>query len=64
MSYQLIDPAKGGDLFFRSCRVLEVSRFGYYDACCRTAKPLLCKTGIHLKVALTASKAMVKTSAE
>lgn len=39
----------------QSCRLLEVSRSGYYDARRRPAKPLLCKTRVHLKAAFAAS---------
>jgi putative transposase len=39
----------------QSCRLLTVSRSGYYDSRHRSAKPLLCKAGIHLKAAFTAS---------
>ena len=39
----------------QSCRLLTVSRSGYYDSRHRSAKPLLCKAGIHLKAAFAAS---------
>lgn len=39
----------------QSCRVLAVSRSGYYEALRCSAKPLLCKTSVHLKAAFTAS---------
>jgi transposase InsO family protein len=39
----------------QSCRLLAVSRAGYYAARCRSAKPLLCKTRLHLKAAFVAS---------
>ena len=38
-----------------SCRVLNVSRSGYYAARLRPAKPLLCKASVHLKAAFAAS---------
>lgn len=39
----------------QSCRVLSVSRSGYYEAQRRSAKPVVCKTSIHLKAAFMAS---------
>lgn len=39
----------------QSCRLLAVSRSGYYDARCISAKPLLCKASVHLKAAFAAS---------
>lgn len=39
----------------QSCRVLAVSRSGYYEAQRRSAKPLVCKTSVHLKAAFMAS---------
>ena len=39
----------------QSCRLLAVSRAGYYAARSRSAKPFLCKARIHLKAAFTAS---------
>jgi putative transposase len=39
----------------QSCRVLDVSRSGYYDARRRSAKPLLCKAHVRLKAAFAAS---------
>lgn len=39
----------------QSCRVLSVSRSGYYEMLRRSAKPLLCKTSVHLKAAFAAS---------
>jgi len=39
----------------QSCRLLVVSRAGYYAARSRSAKPVLCKTRIHLKAAFIAS---------
>lgn len=56
MSYQLIDQLQKKAIpVSHSCRVLEVSRSGYYDARHRPAKPVLCKAGIHLKAAFAAS---------
>jgi putative transposase len=56
MSYQLIEQLQKKAIpIAQSCRVLEVSRSGYYDARRRSAKPVLCKAGIHLKAAFAAS---------
>ena len=57
MSYRLIEqlqqkamPAK------QMCRVLEVSRSGYYAALRRTQRPpAVCETSVHLKSAFAAS---------
>jgi hypothetical protein len=38
-----------------SCRVLSVSRSGYYEAQRRSEKPVLCKASVHLKAAFMAS---------
>ena len=40
----------------QSCRVLDVSRSGYYEARRRAAKPVVCKTSVHLKAAFLASQ--------
>jgi putative transposase len=40
---------------WQSCRILEVSRSGYYEARHRSAKPILCKASVHLKAAFMAS---------
>ena len=57
MSYQLITQLhKKAVPVQQSCRVLSVSRAGYYSAQSRPAKPLLCKVGVHLKAAFTASQ--------
>jgi len=39
----------------QSCRVLAVSRSGFYEAQQRCAKPVLCKASLHLKAAFMAS---------
>ncbi len=39
----------------QSCRVLEVSRFGLYEARSRLAKPMIYKTSTHLRAAFMAS---------
>ena len=56
MSYQLICQLQKKMIpVAHSCRVLEVSRSGYYDARRRPAKPILSKAGTHLKAAFIAS---------
>ena len=56
MSYQLIDQLRKKAIpVAHSCRVLSVSRSGYYAARRRPAKPVLCKAGVHLKAAFAAS---------
>ncbi len=40
----------------QSCRVLAVSRSGYYEAQRRCAKPVVCKVSTHLKAAFLASQ--------
>ena len=39
----------------QSCRILGVSRSGYYEAKHRSAKQVFCKTSVHLKTAFMAS---------
>jgi putative transposase len=39
-----------------SCRVLDVSRSGYYEAQSRAARPVICKASVHLKAAFVASQ--------
>ena len=56
MSYQLVQQLqKEATPVSQSCRVLSVSRSGYYEAQRRSAKPVLCKASVHLKAAFTAS---------
>lgn len=56
MSYRLVDELQTKAIpVQQSCRLLEVSRSGYYDARRRSAKPLLCKASVHLKAAFAAS---------
>jgi transposase InsO family protein len=40
----------------QSCRVLDVSRSGYYEARRRSAKPVVCKVSTHLKAEFQASQ--------
>ena len=56
MSYQLVSQLQEkATPVQHSCRVLEVSRSAYYEARRRAAKPVLCKSSVHLKAAFTAS---------
>jgi putative transposase len=56
MSYQLVrELQKEAIPVQQSCRVLAVSRSGYYEAQRRSAKPILCKTSVHLKAAFMVS---------
>lgn len=56
MSYQLIHQLQKEAIpVQQSCRVLAVSRSGYYAAQRRAAKPSVCKASVHLKAAFTAS---------
>ncbi len=52
MSYQLIRLLQQKAIpVQQSCRVLEVSRSGFYEARSRLAKPMICKTSTHLRAA-------------
>lgn len=56
MSYQLVHQLQKEAIPVKqTCRVLSVSRSGYYEAQRRSAKPVLCKASVHLKVAFMAS---------
>ncbi len=56
MSYQLVQQLQKEAIpVQQSCRVLAVSRSGYYEAQRRSAKPVLCKTSVHLNAAFMAS---------
>lgn len=56
MSYQLIAQLQTKVIpVSHCCRVLDVSRSGYYAARRRPAEPVLCKASLHLKAAFTAS---------
>ena len=56
MSYQLVQLLQKEAIpVTQCCRVLSVSRSGYYEAQRRSAKPVLCKASVHLKAAFTAS---------
>lgn len=56
MSYQLVlQLQKEAIPVTQSCRAICISRSGYYEAQRRSAKPVLCKTSVHLKAAFAAS---------
>lgn len=56
MSYRLIHQLhKEAIPIQSSCRVLSVSRSGYYGAQHRSAKPVVCSVSVHLKAAFMAS---------
>jgi hypothetical protein len=57
MSYQLIHQLQKEAIpVQRNCRVLGVSRSGYYEAQQGIAKPVACKASVHLKAAFAASQ--------
>jgi len=57
MNYQLVDALQKEAIpVHQCCRVLEVSRSGFYAARRRLARPLFCKTSVHLRAAFTASE--------
>ena len=57
MSYQLIHQLQKEAIpVQQSCRVLAVSRSGYYAAQRRAAKPSVCKASVHLKATFMASQ--------
>lgn len=56
MSYHVVDALQKKAIpVQQSCRLLEVSRSGYYDSRRRSAQPLCCKASVHLKAAFVAS---------
>ena len=56
MSYQLIDELQKKAIpVAQSCRVLAVSRSGFYAARRRLARPVFCKTSVHLRATFMAS---------
>lgn len=56
MTYQVIHHLqKKAVAVTHSCRVLSVSRSGYYEAQRRSAKPVVCTASVHLKAAFRAS---------
>ena len=56
MSYQLIDSLQKEAIpVNQSCRVLGVSRSGFYEARRQRSKPLFCKNSVYLRAAFCAS---------
>ena len=56
MSYRLIDELQKKALSVaRCCRVLGVSRSGFYEARRRAAQPAVCKASVHVRAAFAAS---------
>jgi putative transposase len=57
MSYELITQLQKKAISIKQgCRVLSGSRAACYSARSRSAKPVLCQVGVHLKAAFTASQ--------
>ena len=57
MSYQFDDALQKEAIPVQhSCHILDVSRSGFYAARRRLAKPLFCKTSVHLRAAFAASQ--------
>lgn len=57
MSYRLIQQLQKEAIpVQQSCRVLGVSRSGYYEAKRRIAKAVMCKASVHLRAAFAASQ--------
>lgn len=56
MSFRLIDDLQMKAIpVVQSCRVLGVSRSGFYDAKRRASSPAVCKTSVHVRAAFMAS---------
>jgi len=56
MSYRLIDELQKKALSVaQCCRVLGVSRSGFYEARRRAAQPAVCKASVHVRAAFAAS---------
>lgn len=56
MSFRLIDDLQMKAIpVSRSCRVLGVSRSGFYDAKRRAAMPVVCKASVHVRAAFASS---------
>jgi transposase InsO family protein len=56
VSYRVVDELQKEAIpVQQSCRLLGVSRSGYYRARHRSAKPRACQAGIHVKAAFAAS---------
>ena len=56
MSFRLIDDLQTKAISVaRSCRVLGVSRSGFYEAKRRASAPVVCKASVHVRAAFAAS---------
>ena len=56
MSFRLIDDLQMKAIpVSQSCRVLGVSRAGFYEAKRRSIEPAVCKASVHVRAAFTAS---------
>ncbi|MFS2022047.1 IS3 family transposase, partial [Massilia sp. CT11-108] len=56
MSYRLIDELQKKALSVaQCCRVMGVSRSGFYEARRRAAQPAVCKASVHVRAAFAAS---------
>ena len=56
MSFRLIDELQTKAIpVAQSCRVLGVSRSGFYQAKRRAAVPMICKASVHVRAAFVAS---------
>lgn len=56
MIYMLVDQWQQKAAVTQACRVLDVSRSGYYAARMRAKAPVVCATSVHLKAAFNASE--------
>jgi len=56
MIYKLVDQWQQKAAVTQACRVLDVSRSGYYAARVRAKAPVVCATSVHLKAAFNASE--------
>jgi putative transposase len=56
MIYQIVRQRMNKAETRSTCRVLKISRSGFYAAKCRTQKPALCVATLHVKAAFTAGQ--------
>jgi transposase InsO family protein len=56
MTYKLVDQWQQKAAVTQACRVLDVSRSGYYAARNRVKTPVVCATTVHLRAAFNASQ--------
>jgi transposase InsO family protein len=55
MIYQIVRQRASKADIRQTCRVLKISRSGFYAAQCRTNKPALCVASVHVKAAFASS---------